>query len=437
MPTNPVGLAVFVLIFGAVIVRQIVGRGPGIWLIFGLGAIATIGLWVVTPSDGLAALEAGGPILIFLVALFLFAGGLERSGALEHAARWLLHRAKQPEDLPWYLFVGFGLASAFILNDALILIAIPILFSIARRLEIDPKPLLLTVAFAVTVGSALTPMGNPQNLLISISSGMAAPVTTYLEYLLLPIVAALILGGLYLRHAFTPQLRGARERHAALRTKRVAAFPRGGWARRLREHPVLIVFPATIGLVVGLELATSIFATPGIAIWVPCAVGAGLLLAITPGRTAIVRAVDLRILVLFAGLFVVVAGALSAGIISAVERGLPIAGPGQPTAGLLGIAATSLAGPQLFSNVPWVALQIPALSHLGYGPTTPLAWVTLGAASTLAGNITILGAASNLILVERVERLGVRIRLGEFARSAIPIAAISVGLTLLALLAGL
>ncbi|MGI0068417.1 MAG: hypothetical protein ACREB9_08465, partial [Thermoplasmata archaeon] len=61
MPTNPVGLAVFVLIFGAVIVRQIVGRGPGIWLIFGLGAIATIGLWVVTPSDGLAALEAGGP----------------------------------------------------------------------------------------------------------------------------------------------------------------------------------------------------------------------------------------------------------------------------------------------------------------------------------------------------------------------------------------
>lgn len=407
------------------------------WLIFGVGALATVALEVVSPSDAGVALYVGGPVLLFLVALFLFAGALERSGALDHLARWILCTARTPEDLPWYLFVGFGLASAFILNDALILIAIPILLTMSRRLQVDPKPLLLTVAFAVTVGSMLTPMGNPQNLLISISSGIAAPVTTYLRYLLVPTVAALLLGGLYLRHAFRPALSGARPLRARPYRDSVALFPRGGWGRRLREYPVLVLFPATMGLLIGLDLSSSLVGTPDVAVWVPTMAGAALLLLLSPGRPAIVRAVDLRILVLFAGLFVVVAGALASGVIGALESTLPIAGPSQPVEGLLGIMGTSVLGPQVFSNVPWVGVQIPVLTSLGYGASTPVAWVALGAASTLAGNVTLLGAASNLILVERLESVGIRIRLVEFARYALPIAALSITLTLAALWVGL
>ena len=50
----------------------------------------------------------------------------------------------------------------------------------------DVKPLLLTLAFAVTVGSAATPMGNPQNLLIAVASGLDAPVLQFAYYLLDP-----------------------------------------------------------------------------------------------------------------------------------------------------------------------------------------------------------------------------------------------------------
>ncbi len=435
--TNFVGLAVFLAIFGAIIVRQIVGRGPPVWAILGVGGVATVAALVVTPRDAGSALLAGIPVLAFLAALFAFAGALERAGALDHLARWMVRTARTPADLPWFVFVGFGIASAFIVNDALIIVAIPIMFSISRRINLDPKPLLLTAAFAVTVGSTLTPLGNPQNLLISISSGLATPLLTFLRYLLLPVGVGLLLGGLYLRWTFRKDLAPASVALERARGPPLSLLPRGGWGPRLARHPVLVLFPLTIGVMLGFGLSTLFLGTPSVAVWIPAVAGALLLFAVSPGRGAIVRSIDLRILTLFAGLFVVVAGALSAGVIGLVEAGLPITGPAHAAYGTLGIFGTSLIGAQLFSNVPWVGLQIPVLAHLGYNGSTPLAWIALAAGSTLAGNVTLLGAASNLILVERAEDRGVHIGLGEFVRYALPLAALTCAIAVAALLVGL
>ena len=79
----------------------------------------------------------------------------------------------------------------------------------------------------------------------------------------------------------------------------------------------------------------------------------------------------------------------------------------------------SLLDPQLVSNVPFVAIEIPLLHGLGYGAGATTMWLALAGASTLAGNINLLGAASNLILVERAESLGVRVRLTSFVRHAL------------------
>ena len=419
------------------IARQLVGRGPDVWTIFAVGAVACLAAEVLTPANAAGAIVAGGPVLLFLAALFVFAGALERSGALDHLAEWMLRRAVHPESLPAYVFVGFGIAAAVVVNDALILIAIPILYGIGRRLRIDPKPLLLTAAFAVTVGSTLTPMGNPQNLLISVASGLRTPVVTFLLYLSLPVAVSLATGAWYVRRAFGPAFSPARATHAQIRRTALPLWPRGGWSARLRRAPVLAIFPATMALLFALDLGSSLLGTPDVAVWIPIAAGALLLLAVSPGRGPIARAVDLRILALFAGLFVVVAATVSAGVIGALESFLPIAGPSQPASGVLGIVGTSLVGSQLFSNVPWVGLQIPILASAGYGGGTPIAWLALAAGSTLAGNITLLGAASNLILVERAERLGISIRLVEFVRYALPLAAISIGVTVVALLVGL
>jgi len=86
----------------------------------------------------------------------------------------------------------------------------------------------------------------------------------------------------------------------------------------------------------------------------------------------------------------------------------------------------ALGGSQLVSNVPWVALQIPVLNGLGYSGGTPVVWMALAAGSTLAGNVTLLGAVSNLIVVDSAEKLGVKIRLREFVRYGLPLTALSV-----------
>ncbi|HTT73225.1 MAG TPA: SLC13 family permease [Thermoplasmata archaeon] len=412
-------------VFLAVIVRQLTGRGPSVWIDFALGGAGALLLGVLPLSDLGGVLDSALPVLLFLLALFVFARALESAGALDHLARWLLGRAKRADDLPALVFVGFGIASAFLLNDALVLIGVPVLLAVARRARLPPVPLLLSLAFAVTVGSVLTPFGNPQNLLVALASGLSDPVAAFLRYLLVPTAVNLAIGAVYLRWAFRARLRAAGETRSEGPPPRIPMFPSGGWGGRLARFPVLAIFPATMVALLGGSVVAAYL--PGLAVpsWEVALGGAALVVALSRDRGPVVRRINWSVLVLFLGLFLVVGGAVAGGVLGAIDRAVPIPGPTQPAAGLLAIVGTSFLGPQLVSNVPWVALQIPWLSGLGYGAGTPIAWVALAGASTLAGNVTLLGAASNLIVVDLAEKQGVRIRLGEFARYALPLAAIS------------
>ena len=106
-------------------------------------------------------------------------------------------------------------------------------------------------------------------------------------------------------------------------------------------------------------------------------------------------------------------------------------------AGIGSVLALSVAGSQLVSNVPWVALQIPVLQAAGHGPATPVIWLARASGSTLAGALTLLGAASKLIIVEQSERAGVRLTPGRFVRVGAPLTAMTVTVVFVCLLVGL
>ncbi len=414
------------MVYVAVAARQLTGRGPEVWILFGIGALATLGVGLLGWGGLVGAMEEALPVILFLFALFLFVRELDRSGAIRHLARWLVATTPHARDLPFVLFVGFGAASAFLVNDALVVIGVPLFLAMAEELGLSPRPMLLVLAFSVTVGSVLTPLGNPQNLLVSLSSGLADPVATFLRYLLLPTVVNLVVGGLFLRWMYRDTFAKGAALHRELHAHPVAFWPNGGWGPRLRAHPSLVIFPATVVVLVGTAVAASAFSFPSIPVYEVALAGAIVLLAIVPGRVRLIRGVDWSILALFAGLFIVVGGAESAGVVSALERTLAVPGPGHPGIAIPAEILAGLAGAQLFSNVPWVALQISALHSLGYGPGTPEMWIALAAGSTLAGNVTLLGAASNLIVVDSAERAGVRIRLTDFLRQGLPLTAITV-----------
>jgi Na+/H+ antiporter NhaD/arsenite permease-like protein len=438
-PTNELWLAAGLLgvLYVAIAVRQITGRGPAVWTVFVAGGFATVLVGLLSISGAQQALSGAFPVLAFLFALFLFASELDRSGAVDHLAHWLVGRAGRAEDVPLLLFLGFGIASAFIVNDALVVLGVPLSIAIARRLHVDARPLLLTLAFSVTVGSVLTPMGNPQNLLVSVQSGISDPVATFLRYLLLPTAINLAVGALYVRRIFRRSMAGADARLDRLRAEAPPLFPTGGWYERIVEHPSLVLFPATMIVIVTTDVTATITGGPPVPVYAVALGGAVLLMLMSSHRGSLLTGVNWPILLMFAGLFVVVGGAESGGVIGHLQGLLPIPGPSHFGAALPAILASGVAGPQLVSNVPWVALQAPLLSSLGYGSGTPVAWMALAAGSTLAGNVTLLGAASNLIVAERGESLGVRITLGRFAEVGIPLAAITIGILAACLAVGL
>lgn len=430
---NLLSVGVLFGVLAAVVTRQVSGRGPPVWILFVAGALATVASGVLPVPAAEGAVAAAAPVLVFLFALFLFASALEESGALDHLARWLTGRARRPADLPVVIFVGFGAASAFLVNDALVVIGVPVLLAVARRTRLAPRPLVLTLAYAVTVGSVFTPFGNPQNLLVSLNSGVPAPTATFLRYLLLPAVASLGLGAFLLRRGFASELQDPEREFDRWRHEAPRLLPTSGWGPRLRRWPVLWVFPGTMVVLVTFDLAAVFTGGPSVPIWQTAAFGAVALLLLTPGRGAVLRKVNWEILLLFAALFVVVGGAVHGGLFETLDRYAPVPGPADPHGGLLTIVASSLAGSQVVSNVPWVALEIPVLTAAGYTGASPVGWMALAGASTLAGNVTLLGAASNLIVVDLAEKAGIPIRLGTFVRFGLPLAALSTGLLVSAL----
>ena len=92
-----------------------------------------------------------------------------------------------------------GLLAAFLVNDTIAVLGIPIVIYVARRAGIRSVVLLLALSFGVTVGSVMTPIGNPQNLLIAIQSGISIPFITFLMYLTVPTVVNLFVTYFILR----------------------------------------------------------------------------------------------------------------------------------------------------------------------------------------------------------------------------------------------
>jgi Na+/H+ antiporter NhaD/arsenite permease-like protein len=147
---------------------------------------------------------------------------------------------------------------------------------------------------------------------------------------------------------------------------------------------------------------------------VAAAGGAALLITRRVKPEKIWRRIDWDLLVLFVGLFVIVAGAEQAGL---DRKFFDLLRPiGIETR--LGLSLVSAVLANLISNVPSVMLFSRFVPTL---PNPTEGWLTLAMSSTLAGNLTILGSIANLIVVEGARKRDVTITFGEYLRVGIPV----------------
>jgi Na+/H+ antiporter NhaD/arsenite permease-like protein len=124
--------------------------------------------------------------------------------------------------------------------------------------------------------------------------------------------------------------------------------------------------------------------------------------------------VDWDLLMLFIGLFVVIAGVEQVGLVDRLFVFLQPLGI-ETTLGLT-LVATGLSN--LISNVPAVMLF---KSLIPTWPDPHTAWLTLAMASTLAGNLTLVGSIANLIVLQGARRQGITISFWDYTRVGLPV----------------
>lgn len=389
------------LIVFLVIALRGVGRfRVAIWQAMVGGAVAVLASGDIAPRAALAAIDWN--LMLFLFGMFVVGQALVQSGYLYQLAYTLFSRAHSTDALVLMLLLGAGLSSALLMNDTLAIIGTPLALRLAREHGLDPRLLLLTLAFAVTTGSVLSPIGNPQNLLIATQMQLASPFIVFLEHLALPTLLNLGLTYAVLKLVFRREFHATPLVHAPVR------LLDPGLARLVQVALALILlFILLRMLLVGAGMV-EVFHLSYIAL-----AGALSLLLFSSQRGDLLSRLDWRTLAFFAGMFVLMAAVWQSGFFQQwlLQDGMQITAP----VPLLLIPAGLS---QLISNVPLVALYLPLLGHAGAGVTD---FMTLAAASTVAGNMLILGAASNVIIVQSAERHGYRLGFFGFARIGIPL----------------
>lgn len=103
-----------------------------------------------------------------------------------HRFNRLFHRTATVDQLVLAVLLSMGVLSAILMNDTLAIIGTPLVLSLAKKFNLSPRLLLLSLAVAITTGSVASPIGNPQNLLVAVNSRMQAPFITFAQYLVIP-----------------------------------------------------------------------------------------------------------------------------------------------------------------------------------------------------------------------------------------------------------
>jgi len=385
-------------VFGLVYLGMLLGEFPGMRLdrtgIALLGAIALIGTERLTLARAWTAIDV--PTMALLLGLMVVSAQFRLGGFYTLVTRRLGASDHTPSGLLALVIVTSGVLSAVLANDIVCLAMAPILVELCARRQLDPVPFLLALACAANVGSAATLIGNPQNMLIG--EVLDLHFARYLWDAGVPSLVGLGIVWVLIARAY-------RDRWMrAMPVPHVDAAPFNRW-QTIKG----------LAIVAGLMVAFLFTAWPR---EVVALVAAGLLLM--SGEMASRRMlgeVDWHLLVLFAGLFIVNAAVADSGLLAYAMSTLAAARVDLAHPATL--FGTTLVLSNLVSNVPAVMLLLPAASH-------PLAGPILALASTLAGNLLIVGSIANIIVVDQARRLGVEIDWRTHARIGIPVTLITV-----------
>ena len=383
----------------ATLIGVAVGRYP--WLRMNRATIALVGATILM-ALGIIPLETAyravdWNTILLLFAMMILNVNLRLAGFFHLVTSQVSRFARTPRRLLALLVVVSGMLSALFLNDTIALMMTPMVLEMVLTLRRNPLPYLVALVTAANVGSLATITGNPQNMLVGISSGI--PFVQF--FLALAPVAFAGLGVIWLvvmlvyRTEFAPL------------TFAETVPVRGHEDPPLLRKSILATALMLVALIGGAPIPLAAMVAAAL-----------LLIGRREKPERVFKEIDWGLLVFFAALFVVTGAIETSGWgekLFAFLRPWADGGPAKLT-------AVSVVLSNMVSNVPAVMLFRPVVPTLA-GPHA--AWLTLAMATTLAGNLTLLGSVANLIVAEIAKSRGVHLSFGEYLKAGTPIAVLT------------
>ena len=349
-------------------------------------------------------------VIFLLIGMMIIVNIASRSGVFKWMAIGLLRATKgHPKTVLFALAAFTAIASAFLDNVTTVVLMMPITFVIAKEFETDPIPFLITEVMASNIGGTATLIGDPPNIIIGTRAGLS-----FMDFVieLTPIIFVIFLIAIgVLVFLFRKGLKATPEK-----MEHIANLDN---SKTITDKTLMIRSVVTLALVI---LGFVTHDITHISAFVFAVAGASFLLLFEKPKE-IYRDVEWLTIFFFIGLFIIIGGFEANGGIKYLADQLIILTKGSLEVATMVILWASGILSGIIDNIPYTATMAPLIEEL-VNPANPNAmtgntqalWWALSLGACLGGNLTIIGAAANVLVSETAASKGHKISFLRFMK---------------------
>ncbi|MCC7556312.1 MAG: ArsB/NhaD family transporter [Methanoculleus marisnigri] len=411
-----IAVAVFLFTY-ALIIDERIHRAVAAML--GAAIVVFIG---IVPWDALLEHIDFGTIFL-LIGMMIIVNTARGSGLFEYIA---IRTAKLAGGSPIRVLILFAIVtavvSAFLDNVTTVLLLTPMLIYVAKVMELNPVPFLVTEIFASNIGGAATLIGDPPNIMIGSAAGLS--FNEFLIHLgpIMVINMVILLGMMYLIYGRSMKV-NPEEQKEMVKTlngldERAAIVDRSLFYKSV----TVILFVVLLFFVhdqIGAILHTVLpFVDPAMGLEPAevALIGAAILLVWSrQPPEEILEKIEWPALFFFGGLFVIVGALVETGVIAGIAS-VMIENIGSTGEAMFIVTWFAAIASAIVDNIPLTAAMIPLIQNMGSTMDIYPLWWALALGACLGGNGTAIGASANVVVIGIAEREGFHISFVEFLK---------------------
>lgn len=331
-------------------------------------------------------------VIFLLIGMMIIVHIASRSGVFKWIALQILKATKGHPKLVLFALAAFtAVASAFLDNVTTVVLIMPVTFVIAKEFDADPVPFLITEVLASNIGGTATLIGDPPNIIIGAKAGLS--FMDFVNELTFIIAIIFVISVSVLIFLFRKGLKATKEK-----MEHIANLDN---SKTIEDKNLMIRSMITLALVILGFVTHDITGIPAYAFAVA---GASFLLLFEKPKE-IYRDVEWLTIFFFIGLFIIIGGFEANGGIGFLADKLIELTHGSLEAATMFILWGSGILSGIIDNIPYTATMAPLIAQVQH--TLPYAgeghhplWWALSLGACLGGNLTIIGAAANVIVSE-------------------------------------